>query len=85
MENDRYPEFQGRRLLFIIDNIYIRGMYKIPRARTLGVIGSQMSYIPGPVGLFFRCSRLLLRPKINQIIRPIINIFADHKGSFPRR
>jgi hypothetical protein len=85
MENDRYPESQGRRLLFIIDNIYMKSMYKIPRARTLGVVGSQMSYVPGPVGLFFRCSRLLSRPEINQIIRPVMKIFADNEGPFPRR
>jgi hypothetical protein len=65
--------------------IYMRGMYKIPRAGTLGIIGSQMSYIPGPIGLFFRCSRLLSRPEINQIIRPIMKIFADNEGSLPRR
>jgi hypothetical protein len=85
MENDRYLESQGRRLLFIIDNIYMRSMYKIPRAGTLGVVGSQMSYVPGPVGLFFRRSRLLPRPEINQIIRPVMKIFADHEGPFPRR
>jgi hypothetical protein len=63
----------------------MRGIYKIPRAGTLGVVGSQMSYVPGPVGLFFRCSRLPPRQEINQIIRPVMKIFADNEGPFPRR
>ena len=71
---------QGCRLYYTNHNIYIGKSMYITRARGSGVIRPKMSNIPRPAGLLLRLAWVLVLSNINEVVWPVVQIFADTKG-----
>ena len=80
-------EKKGQRSCFIAyHNIYMveRNMYTT-RAGGSSVVRPKLSYVPRPTGLFLRLTWIFVLPNVNEVIWPVVQVLADHKGPFPRR
>ena len=76
--------YQGCRLIILDHNIYMdENMYNT-RANGSGVIRPKMSNVPRSAGLLLRCAWVLVVSNINEVVGSVVQVFADHKGSFPR-
>ena len=48
------------------------------------IVRPKESYVPWPLCLLLRLTRVFMLSNINEVVGSVVQIFADHKGSFPR-
>ena len=56
----------------------------IRRAYNSGVVRPKESYVPWPLCPLLRLTLVFMLSNINEVVGSVVQIFANHKGSFPR-
>ena len=64
--------------IYIVINMYIR------KVCGSSLVRPKKGYIPRPLGLLLRFTWVFVLSNINEVVWPVVQIFADHKRSFPR-
>ena len=81
-KKEQRPRFSwGSSLLY---NIYIVISMYIRRARGSSIVRPKKSYIPRLLGLLLWFTWVFVLSNIDEVVWPVVSIFADHKRSFPR-
>ena len=83
-KNNRDPALAEAPVYYIDHNIYIVITMYIRRAYGSSIVRPKMSYIPRSMGLLLRFTWIFVLSNIDKVVWSVVQIFVDHKRSFPR-